>query len=66
MILSFFGPSEYHSHSSNEYEITSTGDGRKRRVAKNDDSNLNAKEMVSFIQTSDNADEDDKVPKDSN
>lgn len=66
MILSFLGPSECHSHSSNEYEIASTGDGRKRRVAKSDDANLNAKEMVSFIQTTDNGDVDDKIPKDSN
>lgn len=50
VILSFFGPAEYHSHSPNEYEAAPTSDGRKRRLNRDDDINSKGREMISFIQ----------------
>lgn len=54
VILSFFGPSEWHSHSTNEYESAQTNDNRKRRTNKRDDFDSNDKEMISFIQSNGN------------
>lgn len=61
VILSYFGPSECHSNSMNEYEATPTDDDRKRRLNKHEDSNSNQKEMISFIQPSDNIEIDEKT-----
>lgn len=61
VILSYFGPSECHSNSMNEYEATPTDDDRKRRSNKHEDSNSNQKEMISFIQPSDNIEIDEKT-----
>lgn len=63
-ILGFFGPAEYHSHSSNEYESAPTSNGRKRRLNRPDDSNSNDKEMISFIQPNGNTEVNDKTQKD--
>lgn len=61
VILSYFGPSECHSNSMNEYEATPTDDDRKRRLNKHEDSNSNQKEMISFIQPNDNVEADEKT-----
>lgn len=63
MILSFFGPAEYHSHSTNEYEAAPTNNGRKRRVNHTDDFNLNEKEKISFIQPNEKVELDEKTQK---
>lgn len=61
VILSYFGPSECHSNSLNEYETTPTDDDRKRRLNKHDDTNSNEKEMISFIQPNENVETDEKT-----
>lgn len=64
MILSFLGPSEWHAHSSSDYEIAPAGDTRRRRSSKQDDSCTNGREMVSFIQPNEIAETDDNIHKD--
>lgn len=66
VILSFLGPSECHSHSTNEYQITPTNNDRKRRLHKNNDTELNSRECVSFIQTRESVELTDKVQDDAN
>lgn len=63
VILSFFGPAEYHSHSSNEYEAAPTTNGRKRRANHPDDLKSNEKEMISFIQPNEKLELDEKTQK---
>lgn len=64
VILSYFGPSECHSHS--EYETTPNDDKRRRRLNKHDDDTSNKKEMVSFIQPNENIETVETAQKDSN
>lgn len=63
VILSFLGPSEWHSHS-NEYEIAPTEGRRKRQLDKRSDFSSNDREMVSFIQTTGDIESDEKMQKD--
>lgn len=63
MVLSYFGPSECHLNSLNEYAAASTDENRKRRLNKHDDITPHGTEMISFIQPTD---ADEKVQKDSN
>lgn len=59
VILSFLGPSEWHSHSPNDYELAPDGT-RRRRSQHRDDANSNDKEMISFIQPNENNDKTQK------
>lgn len=61
VILSLLGPSEWQSHSTNEYEATQTSDSRRRRTNKQDDFHVNDKEMISFIQSNGNDRMDEKT-----
>lgn len=49
VILSLLGPAKWHAHSSNEYQIAPTDSVKKCRNKDNEE-NINEKEMTSFIK----------------
>lgn len=66
VILSIFGPAEFHSHSTTEYQVTPTNNNNRRKRHPNhpDGFNSNDKEMISFIQPNGNAESDEITQKD--